>query len=204
MRYNESLQRNAEVNQDEEKGEGIKYQCLFSQKGIKWDEQKPLLNDDEYETANKELENLIYYAEHQEVCIDYIWNKPFQDLLHPFIGSDDIRYESNKLEYAYRYFAYMGNIYDGAFRTILNDCRQLIIPVINEIFGEDYTGNEKIEFHPNEHFIDQQDAADQERITDTNFTIFEKIKKKYHLECESSLPDGRMTIRLFEYDASLY
>lgn len=97
----------------------------------------------------------------------------------------------------------MGNIYDGAFRTILNDCRQLIIPVINEIFGEDYTGNEKIEFHPNEHFIDQQDAADQERITDTNFTIFGKIKKKYHLECESSLPDGRMTIRLFEYDAQI-
>jgi hypothetical protein len=45
----------------------------------------------------------------------------------------------------------MGNIYDGAFRTILNDCRQMIIPVINEIFKEDYTGNEIIEFHPNEH-----------------------------------------------------
>lgn len=44
----------------------------------------------------------------------------------------------------------MGNIYDGAFRTILNDCRQMIIPVINEIFKEDYTGNEIIEFHPNE------------------------------------------------------
>ena len=97
----------------------------------------------------------------------------------------------------------MGNIYEGVFRTILNDCRQMIIPVINEIFGEDYTGNEKIEFHPNEHFIDRQDAADQERITDTNFTIFGKIKKKYHLECESSLPDGRMTIRLFEYDAQI-
>ena len=97
----------------------------------------------------------------------------------------------------------MGNIYDGAFRTILNDCRQMVIPVLNEIFGEDYTGNEKIEFHPNEHFIDQQDAANQERITDTNFTIFGKIKKKYHLECESSLPDGRMTIRLFEYDAQI-
>ena len=27
----------------------------------------------------------------------------------------------------------MANIYDGAFRTILNDCRKLIIPVINEI-----------------------------------------------------------------------
>lgn len=105
----EGLQRNVEVNQDEEKGEEIEYQCLFSQKGIKWDEQKPLLNDDEYEAANKELDNLIYYAEHQEACIDYIWNKPFQDLLHPFIGSDDIRYESNKLEYAYRYFALIQN-----------------------------------------------------------------------------------------------
>ena len=27
--------------------------------------------------------------------------------------------------------------------------------------------------------------------------------KKYHLECEGSLPDGRMTIRLFEYDAPI-
>ena len=97
----------------------------------------------------------------------------------------------------------MGNIYDGAFRTILNDCRQMIIPVINEIFKEDYTGNEIIEFHPNEHFIEQQDAANQERITDTNFIIYGKKKKKYHLECESSLPDGRMTIRLFEYDAQI-
>ncbi len=97
----------------------------------------------------------------------------------------------------------MGNIYDGAFRTILNNCRQMIIPIINEIFKEDYIGNEIIEFHPNEHFIDQQDEADQKRITDTNFVIYGKKKKKYHLECESSLPDGRMTIRLFEYDAQI-
>lgn len=97
----------------------------------------------------------------------------------------------------------MGDVYDGVFRTMLNDCRKLIIPVINEVFKEDYTGEEEIEFFPNEHFIDQQDAADQRRITDTNFTIFGKIKKKYHLECESSLPDGRMTIRLFEYDAQI-
>ena len=97
----------------------------------------------------------------------------------------------------------MGNIYDGAFRTILNDCRKLIIPVINEIFREEYTGEEKIEFLPNEHFLDQQDEADKERITDTNFRVIGKITKKYHLECESSLPDGKITIRLFEYDAQI-
>ena len=97
----------------------------------------------------------------------------------------------------------MANIYDGAFRTILNDCRKLIIPVINEIFGETYTGEEEIQFFPNEHFIDQQDEADRERITDTNFTVFGKTPKKYHIECESSLPDGKITIRLFEYDAQI-
>ena len=97
----------------------------------------------------------------------------------------------------------MANIYDGAFRTILNDCRKLIIPVINEIFRETYTGEEEIQFFPNEHFIDQQDEADRERITDTNFTVFGKTPKKYHIECESSLPDGRITIRLFEYDAQI-
>lgn len=31
----------------------------------------------------------------------------------------------------------MSQIYDGAFRTILNDCRKLILPLINEIFGEE-------------------------------------------------------------------
>ncbi len=97
----------------------------------------------------------------------------------------------------------MANIYDGAFRTILNDCRKLIIPVINEIFGETYTGEEEIQFFPNEHFLDQQDGADKERITDTNFTVFGIIPKKYHVECESSLPDGKITIRLFEYDAQI-
>lgn len=97
----------------------------------------------------------------------------------------------------------MGNIYDGAFHTILNDCQKLIIPVINEIFGEEYTGEEESLFAPNEHFLDRQDATDQKRITDANFTIIGKVRKRYHLECESSLPDGKMTVRLFEYDAQI-
>lgn len=91
----------------------------------------------------------------------------------------------------------MADIYDSAFRTVLNDCSKLIIPIINVSFGEHYTGNEQITFFPNEHFIDQQDEADKERITDTNFRIFGKVQKKYHIECESSLPDGKITIRLF-------
>lgn len=90
----------------------------------------------------------------------------------------------------------MANIYDGAFRTIVNDCRKWIIPLVNEIFGENYTGNEEVQFLPNEHFLDQQNKPDKERITDTNFRIIGKDIKKYHIECESSYPDGRITIRL--------
>ncbi len=36
--------------------------------------------------------------------------------------------------------------YDDVFRTLLNDCSGLIIPVINEVFGEHYTGKEEIIF----------------------------------------------------------
>ncbi len=42
----------------------------------------------------------------------------------------------------------MANIYDGAFQTILNDCRKLIIPVINEIFGKHTQGTKKSAFSP--------------------------------------------------------
>ncbi len=80
---------------------------------------------------------------------------------------------------------------------------KLIIPVINEIFNESYTGEEEIRFFPNEHFMDQQDEADRERITDTNFTVYGNTPKKYHIECESSLPDGKIMIRLLEYDAQI-
>lgn len=40
----------------------------------------------------------------------------------------------------------MGNIYDGAFRTILNDCRKLVIPLINEILGKNILGKKKSSF----------------------------------------------------------
>ncbi len=56
----------------------------------------------------------------------------------------------------------IGDIYDGVFRTILNDCQQLVIPIINEIFHENYTGNEKIEFSSNEHFLAQQAGLEAE------------------------------------------
>lgn len=92
--------------------------------------------------------------------------------------------------------------YDDVFRTLLNDCTPLVIPVINAVFGEHYTGEEEITFSPNEHFLNRQGGNEDERITDSSFTIHGKEAKKYHLECQSS-PDSSMLVRFFEYGTQI-
>ena len=102
----------------------------------------------------------------------------------------------------------MSNIntpYDNAFHTLQNDCPELIIPLVNELFGEDYTGSESIEFLQNELFFQETDNNTAKRITDSSFCITRNIegilrKKRYHLECQTN-PDGSMIVRMFEYDA---
>lgn len=88
-----------------------------------------------------------------------------------------------------------GTPYDDAFRTLLVDCPELVIPLINEAFGEHYVRNEKVTVHHNEFFI----VGDDKRETDSHIGI---RQKKYHLECQSTV-DGTMMIRLFEYDAQV-
>lgn len=92
--------------------------------------------------------------------------------------------------------------YDDVFKTLLNDCTELVIPVVNEVFGEAYKGNEQINFLQNEHFMNQQDANTKEKITDSCFIIHGKVDKKYHIECQST-PDGSMIVRMFEYDSQI-
>ncbi|MBQ6057713.1 MAG: hypothetical protein IJL34_08585, partial [Treponema sp.] len=94
--------------------------------------------------------------------------------------------------------------YDDAFRTLLNDCSELIIPVVNEVFGEHYTGKEKIIFGINEHFLSQEADNVKKIITDTSFVIIasDGVQKRYHIECQSTA-DNSMLVRIFEYDAQI-
>lgn len=92
--------------------------------------------------------------------------------------------------------------YDDVFRTLLNDCRRLIIPVINEVFHERYSGEEEVVFSANEHFLNQQGGNEDERITDSNFKIVGTATKKYHWECQCN-PDSSMLVRMFEYDTQI-
>lgn len=52
--------------------------------------------------------------------------------------------------------------YDDVFRTLLTDCTELMIPVVNEIFHTDYTGKETICLLQNEHFIKMPNGSEQE------------------------------------------
>lgn len=88
-----------------------------------------------------------------------------------------------------------GKPYDDVFRTLLVDCPELVIPLINEAFGEHYGWNEKVAVYHNEFFI----VGDDKRVTDSHIGI---RKKKYHAECQSTV-DGTLMIRLFEYDAQI-
>lgn len=88
--------------------------------------------------------------------------------------------------------------YDDAFRTMVNDCAGLLIPVINEVFGKHYSGDETIVFHPNEHFVNQQGGNEDKRITDSSFSIIGETEDRYLFECQSR-SDASMLIRIFEY-----
>ena len=115
--------------------------------------------------------------------------------------------------------------YDDVFRTLLTDCTELMIPVVNEIFHTHYTGKETICLLQNEHFIKMPDGSEQERITDSSFEIISEEtapiaqslknqpygrtancntaqRKRYYIECQST-EDGTMIVRMFEYDTQL-
>ena len=96
----------------------------------------------------------------------------------------------------------IGTPYDDVFRTLVNDCTSLIIPVVNEVFGEHYTGEEKITFLPGEHIMNQQGTNTKEKITDSCFEIHGITTKRYHIECQST-EDHTMLVRMFEYDSQI-
>ena len=66
--------------------------------------------------------------------------------------------------------------YDDTFRTLQYDCPELTIPMVNEIFYEDYIGDEKITFSPNELYFQISDGTMEERITDSTFIIAKRVR----------------------------
>ncbi len=91
-----------------------------------------------------------------------------------------------------------GTPYDDAFHTLLKACTPLILPVINEMFGEHYTGEEQITFLSERFQMNQKSGESRKRITDSTFTVSGAVSKHYLLEAQSTV-DNSMVVRIFEY-----
>ncbi|MCD8068106.1 MAG: hypothetical protein LUE87_04310 [Lachnospiraceae bacterium] len=92
--------------------------------------------------------------------------------------------------------------YDDAFRTLLKTCSPLILPVLNEMFGEHYTGKERIDFRSEQYRLNKQGGKGETRITDSTFTVTGSTAKHYLIEAQST-PDSSMLIRIFEYSTQV-
>ena len=94
--------------------------------------------------------------------------------------------------------------YDDAFKTMVVESDELVLPLLNEMFGEHYRGDERIIRYGNEHYIEQGGGSEEKRITDSLLGVAgeQGEVKKYHVECESGT-DGSMLARFFEYDTQI-
>ena len=93
--------------------------------------------------------------------------------------------------------------YDDAFKTMEMESDELVLPLLNEMFGEHYSGKEAIRRNANEHFIEQGAGAEERRATDSLLCVEKDgVVKKYHIECERSA-DGSLLARFFEYDTQI-
>ena len=92
--------------------------------------------------------------------------------------------------------------YDDVYRTMFAECDELVFPLLNEAFGEHYTGKEKIIRLANEHYDTQQGGSQEKRITDSFIRVIGEKESAYHVECESGA-DGSILVRMFQYDSQL-
>ena len=95
----------------------------------------------------------------------------------------------------------IGTAYDDAFRTLVVKSPHLVIPLINEAFGEDYPLNARIELSQNEHFLTVGEGDVARRITDSSLKVWKSVNdlgRKYILEAQST-EDGKVLIRIAEY-----
>lgn len=89
--------------------------------------------------------------------------------------------------------------YDDVGRTMMIDAKQMLIPVINELYGTAFTGQEHIELLQNENFFEDDEGDENRRVTDSFIKIVDEGNARFfQIELQSS-EDGTILIRIFEY-----
>ena len=96
-----------------------------------------------------------------------------------------------------------GTPYDDVFKTMLIYCPRLLLFLLNELFGESYTGDEEVVPCNGEHLTTGTKGRQRKRITDGHFIVRSaRGDRTYLIECQTE-PDGTILIRIFEYAVSI-
>lgn len=97
------------------------------------------------------------------------------------------------------YFLVDNTPYDDVGKTLIMDCPISIIPLINEVFEEHYTGEEEIEFLQEANYVNFNENEMIRGYRDAYIKIKGYETKNYHIEVQST-EDNTMVLRMFEYD----
>ena len=74
------------------------------------------------------------------------------------------------------------SVYNKVYKTGLHDRPKLVIPLINEIFQEQYKGQEQIEFLESTHYLKDPDGTLVERTNDSHFQVLDERKESFHVD----------------------
>lgn len=98
----------------------------------------------------------------------------------------------------------LNTAYDDAFRTMIEKCDDLVFPMLNYMFGENYSTEDKIIRSSNEEFSQQSDGGIKKRVTDSQLIVLSRgAKIRYHVECESSTKTDSVLVRIYEYGSQM-
>lgn len=87
------------------KESNIIYEKLFNDKEIFWDKENVEFDDISYLNAKQDLDNLLYFAEHKKDCINYNFNRPYENLVQEYNSNPNISYKENPLQYSYMFIS---------------------------------------------------------------------------------------------------
>lgn len=92
--------------------------------------------------------------------------------------------------------------FDSAFKTLVAVCPQLLIPVVNELFGTTFTDSDEVVLMDSKQMAPVPKGKIATREVDSLFAIGGDSKMLFHVECQST-PDNTMVARFWAYDSHI-
>ena len=106
--------------------------------------------------------------------------------------------------------------YDAALAAMVTKLKKYVIPLVNEVFGEQYIESTNVEIRNNKHIIRKTDGSLKRRETDAYVELAgatrldgvagssrmagQQVTKYYHFECETWY-DRSIVLRIAEYES---